>query len=294
MEDGIRVERLGFDAVWIADHYYLAEPSGINAFPEAWTLLTAIAVRTERLIIGTNVLSASFRHPSLLAKMALAIQELSAGRFVLGLGAGNQVHEHAAFGLDFDHRIGRLKEYLPILAGLLRGETVTFTGQYYTLSEASLRTPVQPLPVWLGADGPRMLDLTARYASGWNIGRFGTDLGAIKAKLDAFSMACNEVNRKMEDFDMGKMTFIAVAPNAAGAMAMVDELSTKRQITPETLKAQIVVATPDGIAAHLHALMDLGVSHHILVVLESEQWPNHSDAVEFVASDVLPRVRVQS
>src|SRR6266566_1290489 len=121
MDDGVRVEQLGYEAVWLPDHYYFSRPAGIETFPEVWTLLTAIAVKTERVQLGTNVLAATFRHPALMAKMSGAVQELSGGRFVLGLGAGNQAHEHAAFGLDFEHRIGRMKEYLPILSALLNG-----------------------------------------------------------------------------------------------------------------------------------------------------------------------------
>src|SRR4051812_30352566 len=160
LEDGVHVERLGFDAVWLPDHFYFQQPAGLATFPEVWTLLTAIAVKTERITLGTNVIAATFRHPAMLAKMAAAVQDLSGGRLILGIGAGNQVHEHAAFGLDFEHPIGRFKEYLPILRRLLDGETVTHTGRYFTLREASLRTFVPPVPICVAAGGPQMFDLT--------------------------------------------------------------------------------------------------------------------------------------
>ena len=145
----MRVEQLGFEAVWVPDHYYFERPSGLETFPDVWTLLTAIAVKTERVKLGTNVLAATFRHPAEMAKMAAAIQDLSGGRFLLGIGAGNQAHEHAAFGLDFAHRVGRFKEYLPIMTGLLKGETVTFDGPLLTVRKASLRTFVPPVPIWI-------------------------------------------------------------------------------------------------------------------------------------------------
>src|SRR5215203_4882653 len=118
MDDGVRVEQIGFDSVWLPDHFYFQQPGGLATFHEVWTLLTAIAVKTERITLGTNVIAATFRHPALLAKMAAAVQDLCGGRLVLGIGAGNQVHEHNAFGLDFEHRIGRFKEYLPLLKRL--------------------------------------------------------------------------------------------------------------------------------------------------------------------------------
>ena len=195
-EDGVRVERLGFDAVWLPDHFYFERPQGIETFPEVWTLLTAIAVKTERITLGTNVLAATFRHPAVVAKIAGAVQELCGGRFILGIGAGNQAHEHAAFGLDFAHRVGRFKEYLPIMTGLLNGETVTFEGRYFTLHEASLRTVVPPSPVWVAAGGPQMFALTARHASGWNMAGGGTDPTLVKAKYDAFAAACRAAGRE--------------------------------------------------------------------------------------------------
>ena len=291
VEDGVRVERLGFDAVWLPDHYYFERASGIETFPEVWTLLTAIAVKTERIRLGTNVLAATFRHPALLAKMAGALQELCGGRFLLGLGAGNQAHEHTAFGLDFAHRIGRFKEYLPILTGLLNGETVTVAGRYFTLHEASLRTVVPPVPVWVAAGGPQMFALAARYANGWNMAGGGTDPAAITAKYDGFAAACRAAGRQVNDFDICKMTFVAVAADAAGATAMADELATKSKVTPEALAARTVVGTPDAIAAHLRTLTAIGVNHHIFSVAESEQWPNYWDAIELVSREVIPRVR---
>jgi alkanesulfonate monooxygenase SsuD/methylene tetrahydromethanopterin reductase-like flavin-dependent oxidoreductase (luciferase family) len=290
-EDGARVERLGFDSVWLPDHFYFERPMGLETYPEVWTLLTAIAVKTERLILGTNVLAATFRHPALMAKMAGAVQDLSGGRFRLGLGAGNQAHEHAAFGLDFTHRIGRFKEYLPILSNLLNGERVTFEGNYFKLHEASLRTVVPRVPVWVASGGPQMFDLTARYASGWNMAGGGTDPLTIRGKYDGFAAACRTVGRDVNDFDICKMTFTGIAPDAAGAKRMIDELATKSKTTPEALASRTVVGTPDEIAAHLRTLTEIGVNHHIFTVSESEQWPNYWDSVELVTREVIPRVR---
>jgi alkanesulfonate monooxygenase SsuD/methylene tetrahydromethanopterin reductase-like flavin-dependent oxidoreductase (luciferase family) len=290
-EDGVRVEQLGFEFVWLPDHFYYQEPYGLETYPEVWTLLTAIAVKTDRVQLGTNVLAATFRHPALLAKMAGAVQELSGGRFVLGLGAGNQAHEHAAFGLDFEHRIGRMKEYLPIVSALLNGESVTFEGRYFQLHDASLRTVVPHVPVWVASGGRQMFELTARYASGWNMAGGGTNPATVLEKYDGFAAACRAVGRTIKDFDVCKMSFVGVAPDAAGARAMLDELATRRNTTPEALTERMIVATPDVIADRLRTLTDIGINHHIFSVSKSEQWPNYWDAVELLARDVIPRVR---
>lgn len=291
VEDGLRVERFGFESVWLPDHFYFLEASGLETYPEVWTLLTAIAVKTEHVRLGTNVLAATFRHPALMAKMAGAVQELSGGRFVLGLGAGNQAYEHAAFGLDFEHRIGRMKEYLPILSALLNGESVTFEGRYYQLREASLRTVVPHVPVWVASGGRQMFELTARYASGWNMAGGGANPGTIREKYGGFAAACRAVGRDITDFDVCKMSFVGVAPDGAGTKAMLDELATRRNTTPASLTERMMVGTPDHIADRLCTLTDIGINHHIFAVAESEQWPNYWDAVELLAREVVPRVR---
>src|SRR5205823_10316833 len=171
LEQAQRAERLGFDSVWVPDHiYFQTLPGVLEPYPDAWTLMTAIGVTTERVQIGSMVMAAAFRHPALLAKMAGALQELSGGRLLLGVGAGNQVAEHTAFGLGFDHRVERFAEYLEILHGLLHNETLSLGGKHYQVVDASLRMHHPRVPIWIAANGPRMLDLAARYASGWNGG----------------------------------------------------------------------------------------------------------------------------
>jgi alkanesulfonate monooxygenase SsuD/methylene tetrahydromethanopterin reductase-like flavin-dependent oxidoreductase (luciferase family) len=294
LDDGIKVEQLGFDAIWLPDHYYFERAGGlVETYPDVWTLLTALAMKTERVQLGTNVLAATFRHPALLAKMAAALQELSGGRLILGLGAGNQPKEHQAFGLDFEHRIGRFKEYLPILTGLLDGQTVTLEGRYFTVREASLRTVVPAVPMWIASGGPQMFDLTARFASGWNMAGGGLERATAQQKYDAFAAACTGAGKNIGDFDVCKMTFMGIAPDAPGAARMVDELATNGNLTPDALKARTLVGTPDQIAAWLTTLTEVGVSHHICQVADSEQWPNYTDALELVAREVIPRVRSQ-
>jgi alkanesulfonate monooxygenase SsuD/methylene tetrahydromethanopterin reductase-like flavin-dependent oxidoreductase (luciferase family) len=291
LDDGVHVEQLGYDSIWLPDHYYFERAAGIETYPDVWTLLTALAVKTERVLLGTNVLAATFRHPALLAKMAGALQELADGRVVLGLGAGNQPNEHAAFGLDFEHRIGRFKEYLPILTGLLRGETVTYEGRYFIVREASLRTVVPSVPLWIASGGPQMHDLTAHYASGWNIAGGGTDLAANQRLYDAFSAACVARGRDPKSFQVGKMSFIGVSTSAAAARTMLDELASRSKTDPEVYLTRNLVGTPDQIADKLRAYTAIGVTHHIFNIATSEQWPNYWDAAELLAREVIPRVR---
>jgi alkanesulfonate monooxygenase SsuD/methylene tetrahydromethanopterin reductase-like flavin-dependent oxidoreductase (luciferase family) len=290
LDDSLAVEHLGLDSVWVADHFYFQQPAGLVVYPEAWTLLSAIAAKTERITVGTDVISATFRHPAMLAKMAGAVQDLCGGRFVLGIGAGNQPKEHAAFGLDFDHRIGRFKEYLPILHGLLNGETVTQTGRYFTLDGGSLRTFVPPVPLWIASGGPQMFDLTIRYGQGWNVAA-GQDPVAVKQKYDEFATACAGAGRDVNEFDICKLSFIGIAENARSAEQMLHELAKRANLAPEDFARRTRVGTPETIAAYLRSISDIGINHHILAIAQSEQWPKYCDAFALVQSEVVPRLR---
>jgi probable F420-dependent oxidoreductase len=166
----------GWHGIWLADHYM---PDTGDATPargdvyECWSLLPALAAVTERVRIGTLVSPTSVHHPALLAKRAATIDRLSAGRMVLGLGAGWQVNEHHAYGIDLEppgKRVRRFAEAIQIITSMLTQASTTFHGACYDITEAPCDPkPVQsPLPILAGTRGPRMLGITARYASEWN------------------------------------------------------------------------------------------------------------------------------
>ena len=170
-------EQLGFDSVWDCDH--LNQPSSPEGpYFEGWTLLAALAARTERIRIGVLVSSNTFRHPALLAQQAVTLDHVSSGRLELGLGAGWFVPEHERFGIPFPapgERVDRFREAVEIIDSLLRNESTTFAGRYYRLSGAHVRpSPVQQPrpPLTLGAHKTRMLRICAEYADTWN--SFGT------------------------------------------------------------------------------------------------------------------------
>ena len=166
-------ESLGFDSLWLPDHFVpTARPEG--PFFEAWTLLAALATQTERARIGIMVSSNTFRHPSLLAKQAVTLDHVSNGRLELGVGAGWFRDEHEMFGLDFPETgelVDRFAEALDLLDRYLSNDITSFAGEYYSLRDAPNRpAPIQQPrpPLVLGAHGPRMIRLAARYADTWN------------------------------------------------------------------------------------------------------------------------------
>jgi alkanesulfonate monooxygenase SsuD/methylene tetrahydromethanopterin reductase-like flavin-dependent oxidoreductase (luciferase family) len=292
LRDAQEGERLGFDAVWVPDHFYMTRPTKIETFPEAWTLLTAIGVTTERVRIGNMVIAAGFRHPALLAKMAGALQELVGGRLILGLGAGNQVHEHTAFDLGFERRIGRFKEYLPILTRLMNGETVSVEGRHYTLREATLRTQVPEVPIWIASGGEQMFDLTARYAQGWNVaGGTGFDAAAFRTRYEAFGAAARAVGKTVDDYEVSHLSFLGIAPDAASARETLEYMAAENKVEPEAFARTRAIGTPDQIAEKMIAMRALGVEHFVCIVNLEPHPESYWERVELFAREVLPRVR---
>ena len=166
----------GWHGVWLADHYM---PDTGDTTPargdvyECWALLPALAAVTERVRLGTLVSPTSVHHPALLAKRAATIDRLSGGRMVLGLGAGWQINEHHAYGIELEppgKRVSRFGEAIQIVRSLLTEDSTTFHGEFYDFTDAPCDPkPVQsPLPILVGTRGPRMLGFAVRNASEWN------------------------------------------------------------------------------------------------------------------------------
>jgi len=182
----------GIDSLWLCDHFfYRAADAAIGSetgYHEPWTLLSALAAVTTRVELGTLVLATSFRPAALLAKMAATADEIAGGRLVLGLGCG--------FGFPFDHRVGRFEEALRIIGPLIRGERLTFDGQYQQVREAAiLPPPNRRIPILVAADGPRMVRLTIELADAWQTAWFGLPDQRFRDRRRDFVAACTAAGR---------------------------------------------------------------------------------------------------
>jgi alkanesulfonate monooxygenase SsuD/methylene tetrahydromethanopterin reductase-like flavin-dependent oxidoreductase (luciferase family) len=212
----LTAEAVGFDSFWLSDHliYRPHEPEQIGC-REVFTLLGALASVTSTITLGPLVASSLFRNPALLAKMADSLDEISDGRFILGLGAGNWEAEHTMFGLPFDHRVGRFEEALQIVAPLLHEGVVDFHGKFYEASRCILRprgpSPSGP-PIWVGTRGERMLRIAARYADAYNA-IWPITLAQVTAQRARMLAACEEVGRDPATLDLTVGTFIQLPEN---------------------------------------------------------------------------------
>jgi probable F420-dependent oxidoreductase len=166
-----KTEQLRYDSVWVSDHF--VSPNGRPHGLEAWTVLSALASSTHRIGLGTYVLCNQFRHPSLLAKMAATLDNVSGGRLNLGIGAGWLKDEHLAFGFRWDKhsaRIERLSETIEVVKKLWTENHVTYEGKYFQLKDAT--SDPKPLqkphpPVWVGGNSSSIRKVVADKGDGW-------------------------------------------------------------------------------------------------------------------------------
>jgi probable F420-dependent oxidoreductase len=304
-----RAESLGFDSVWISDHFFYSFARfGADATPiaaiEPLTALAGLAAVTERIRLGTLVLGAPFRHPSIVAKMAATIDGISGGRLDLGVGAGWLQEEFTAFGYPYGsvgERFSSLEETLQVLQALFSAGPASFDGPNVSLRDACLLPqPVQPrLPVWVGGKGgPRLLTLAARYADGWNsVWRWTSEAYGERA---AFARdACDREGRDPATFRFSvglysllghsDESFRAVFERAKAVMpggAMRDESEASWRV--DTLSG-----TPEQVIERVRAFEAVGVEEIIVApwvlpfaVAEPEQ-------VEMFAEHVLALFRAE-
>lgn len=247
-------EQVGLDSLWLADHLLYRFPGQDESAPwEALTMLSALAAVTTRITLGTLVVCTSFRPPAMLAKMADALDEVSGGRFILGLGAGWHQPEYEAFGYPFDHLASRFDEALQIIVPLLREGHVDFQGQYYQVRNCVLR-PRGPSPagprILIGAHRPRMLQLVARYADAWNTA-WHTDTAIVKERHEPLAQACAAIGRDPATIEITVGTEVRLQPRK-------DDGSPDNAIS----------GTPEEIAGRLQEFASVG-SSHLIVALDA-------------------------
>ena len=169
LKAALDVATQGFKSIWVADHLNYSTEWRL----ECWTLLTWIAARYPDVGLSTLVMSNTFRHPSVMAKMGAALQELSGGRFALGYGAGWHEGEHDAFGLQLyrpGERIDRMEEAVLVIKALWSDAPANFSGRYYSLNNAYAEPRPDPVPPIMigGAGEKKTLRVVAKYADWWN------------------------------------------------------------------------------------------------------------------------------
>ena len=271
------IDDLGFDAIWVGEHLlYRWESRPARGPWEAWTLMAALATATRQATIGPLVACTAFHNPALLAKQAATIDEISGGRFVLGLGAGWNETEFRAFGFPFDHRIDRFEEAFTIIRTLLREGAIDFDGQFYQARDCELLPRPRPggPPLLIGSNGPRMLRIAAPHVAAWNTWYAQTSntpegVVPLSALVDA---AARDAGR--DPAGIARTVAVHVRMPGGQGRTMGNDATTARIVPLE--------GEPETIAAGLRAYADVGVSE-VQIVLD----PIDRPSVERLAA-VLP------
>jgi F420-dependent oxidoreductase-like protein len=278
------VEEAGFAGLYRSDHFTNANPPDKDSL-DLWISLAWLAGNTRRIEFGPLVSPLSFRHPAHTARMAAAVDDLSGGRLVLGLGAGWQEREHKKFGFDLMEvaaRFARFEEGLEVITRLLRSsEPVSFDGLHYQLNEAVLlprpQRPNGP-PVLIGGNGTRYtLPLTAQFADEWNAVLVGADeVGRLNQKLDSLLEA---QGRRPEEVRRSLMTGCAFGLDPARVEEKARRYGGGR-LSPEELRQRgMVVGGPDEAREQLARLEQAGVQRVMLQWLDLDD----TDGIEALA-----------
>ena len=294
-----RTEGLGFESLWRSDHLHPLVLGPDKEVLEAWISFATLAARTERIRFGAMVTPMTFRHPSVLAKMAASIDVLSKGRLEMGLGAGWCVPEHTAFGIpfyDWKTRYGMLEEGLEIIKAMWTEDNVTFKGQHYTLEGAtSYPKPYQsPHPPFvIGGNGEkRTLPITAKYAQEWN--GISLTVEGFVAKRALLHRLCREINRNPDEISIS-LTGTAIIgrddQDYARRLARVANILGPEKgvadATPDELMDKgWIVGTPDRVVERILAYSEAGASRVIFQLYDYED----TELLDVIAEKVLPRV----
>jgi alkanesulfonate monooxygenase SsuD/methylene tetrahydromethanopterin reductase-like flavin-dependent oxidoreductase (luciferase family) len=220
----VRAEAIGFDTVWVADELLWRPPNGeTHGWWECVAMTGAVAAATSRVKVGTWVLSALHRNPAITAKAVETLDEISGGRFLLGLGSGHAGRQAHAFGLPEDHVFGRFEEAIEIIVPLLRQGRADFEGTWHAARDLEHR-PVGPrpgrIPIMVGAKGPKMLQLTVRHADTWSwYVEERSDLTEFGPRLEALLAACDAAGR--DPATIGRSAGIVVEPTSITGAADV-------------------------------------------------------------------------
>ncbi|MDH5782694.1 MAG: LLM class F420-dependent oxidoreductase [Candidatus Bathyarchaeota archaeon] len=266
-------ERAGYDSIWSSDHFFLDAKSEDRNCMEAWTLLAALASKTEKIRLGTLVTCNSYRYPAVLAKIAATVDVISNGRLFFGIGAGWKKIEYRAYGIPFPSlkgRMDRLEEAIQIIKLLWTEPKATFKGKYYKIKDAfSAPKPVQkPMPpILIGGSGERRtLKMVAKYADYCNLSL----VPDLKHKLEVLRRHCEDVGRDYEE--VGKSLFAFVGVFVTESEEELENHLTRRskrnKIPLEKLKESFRkdapgswVGYPEEVIERFKFLIDLGFDY---------------------------------
>jgi F420-dependent oxidoreductase-like protein len=284
------VESLGFDTLWNFDHLLpWCGDAGDPCF-ETWTTLTAMAMLTKRIRIGTLVNGVLYRDPATLAKSAAMVDIISEGRLEFSLGAAWAELEFAAYGLPFPpigERISRLDEALDIVKALWSQPRTTYEGRYYQVHDAPFEPkPVQRPhpPIMVGGTGRRTMRLAAKHADIWNGNGRPEECAALIERLHA---ECAAIGRDPAEIELSIHPHLAIARSREAARARLETITRVQGLAADDPREQWLLGTPDEVKEQIQAYVDVDITHIIMGV----PTPFDLESLRLFADEVMPAFR---
>ena len=285
----------GFEALFRSDHYLSVMGRGDRGSLDAWTTLAALAAVTTRVRLGTLVSPATFRHPSVLAKSAVTVDQVSGGRAELGIGAGWLEAEHRAYGFPFADmrtRMDVMAEQMEIVARSFADEPFSFKREHYEIEDLDARPkPVQrPRPPVIvgGRGGRRSLALAARWADEYNT--FSASVDEIRERREAFAEAWRDAGRDPDALRFSAMVSVLVGADESELRERAARLADWQGREPDEVLASVretgVAGTIDEAAERLRELEAAGAQRVMLQHLLHEDL----EAVELIGRELIPSV----
>lgn len=287
-EMALLADELGFDSVWVADHFL-----GVGSEDplEAWTEMSAVAALTKGVGLGFLVLCNNYRPPTLVAKMAATLDHISGGRLILGYGAGWFNQEYEAYGYDFPSirvRLEQLEEGLEILRKMWTEETTTFHGFHYTVENARCRPKPARLPhplLLIGGGGEKvLLRLVAQSANIWN--NMGIYHREITSKLECLRGHCERAGRDIATIEISQQTLAAIGQSADEARRNTEAVHQEMGFMTNAPEL-CLTGTPDEIIARIKKNIDLGITTFLMTFTRRGQ----AEQLRRFARDVIPAFR---
>ncbi|OBJ65739.1 TIGR03619 family F420-dependent LLM class oxidoreductase [Mycobacterium asiaticum] len=300
-----RAEGYGFDSVWLCDHFLTISPddyvrdAGITAdtsgtdqaapptslpLLECWTALSALARDTTRLRLGTSVLCNSYRHPSVLAKMAATLDVISQGRLDLGMGAGWFQREFDAYGIPFPpvrDRVSALAESLEVLKAVWTQPNPTYAGQFYTLDGAICDPPPMQRPhppLWVGGEGDRVQRIAARSAQGLNVRWWSPQ--QVTERRDFLTRACESVGRDPQTLHLS--VTVLLAPTAS------EERAARIRAEFASIPASgLIVGSPERCVERIREYQRAGVAQFLFTIPHVAR----SEYLDIVGQKIIPLIK---
>ena len=267
-------ETVGFDSIWLFDHFHTVPVPTQEVTFECWTSTAALARDTRRVRIGQMVTCNGYRNPALLAKMASTVDVLSHGRLDFGIGAGWYEHEFRAYGYDFPDgptRLRQLREAVQIILKMWTEDEAAFEGQYYHVRGAINRPKgVQKphIPLLIGGGGEQVtLKLVAQYGDACNVGHL--DQEGLERKFSILKKHCDEIGRDYNTIRRTVLFNCAIAETDQAALAKSEPF--KRNIPSGRIREQALVGIPDTIRKRLTEIEQAGAQEIILYMPDSAQ-----------------------